>query len=114
MNASRGRVASFLLLLALPGAALAAAVPRAIDPANYDTTCAPCRDFYQYANGGWLARTELPPAYPRYGSAGEQTDRNQEVVHQLLQAAVRDLRAKPGGSSGGIGLFYGTSLDSER
>jgi hypothetical protein len=24
----------------------------AIDPSRFDTTCAPCTDFYRYANGG--------------------------------------------------------------
>jgi putative endopeptidase len=114
MKASCLRLLSCLSVLALAGQTHAAPVPRAIDPAHFDTTCAPCRDFYQYANGGWLDHTELPPAYPRYGSAGEQTDRNQEVVRDLLEAAVRDLREKPGSSSARIGLFYGTCMDSER
>src|SRR5438093_1322478 len=45
---------------------------RGLDPANLDTSCAPCQDFYRYANGGWLARTALPPEYPSYGSFTER------------------------------------------
>src|SRR5579871_1032924 len=29
--------------------------------ANMDTSMKPGDDFYQYTNGGWLARTEIPP-----------------------------------------------------
>ena len=40
------------------GAPAAAGAPL-LDASTRDTTCAPCRDFYQHANGGWLRRTEV-------------------------------------------------------
>ena len=33
-----------------------------LDRANLDTTCAPCFDFFTFANGGWLKRTPIPAA----------------------------------------------------
>ena len=45
-------------------AAFAQTAPRGFDPANMcTTTCKACDDFYQYANGGWIAKTEIPPAF---------------------------------------------------
>jgi putative endopeptidase len=100
-------------LVALPALSVAAPAQRPIDRANMDTTCAPCRDFDQYANGAWIARTTLPASYSTYGSFTELSDRNQDVVHQLLEDAVRSLTAKPtGGSLQKLGLFYGSCMDS--
>src|SRR3989442_15029357 len=48
-----------------------------LDPANLDTTCAPCQDFNRYANGGWLARTQLDAQHASYGSLTQLSGRNQ-------------------------------------
>ena len=32
------------------------------DVNNMDTKASACTDFYQYANGGWIAKNEIPPA----------------------------------------------------
>jgi putative endopeptidase len=97
------------------GAVLAAGAPaqhHGLTLADMDTTVAPCQDFFQYANGGWVARTKMPPAYSRYGGFSELQDRNLENVHKLLEDAVRQVKAKPGGNVGLLATYYGTCMDS--
>ena len=38
------------------------------DTANMDTSVKPSDDFFMYANGGWIKRTQIPPEYSRWGS----------------------------------------------
>ena len=105
--------ASWLILhtSALQAAGAGGAV-RAIDPANMDTTCSPCRDFFQFANGGWVKRTEIPAAFSTWGSFAELAERNRERVHGLLEAARADRAAKPGSDAARLGTFYGTCMDA--
>ncbi len=54
---------------------------RGFNLANLDTTCKPCQDFYQYANGGWLAKNPVPPAFSSWGTTSPLRDKNVEVLH---------------------------------
>ena len=107
-------VAAVLLALALFPFPATAADFGALSLADMDTTVAPCRDFYHYANGGWLARTTMPAAYSRYGGFEELADRNLEKVHRLLEDAVRQATGSTRGEVGLLATFYASGMDSGR
>ena len=72
-----------------------------LDTAGFDRSVKPGDQFYEYANGGWIARTEIPADRGSYGSSAilvEQTDRQ---IADLIQH-----------SSGMIGDYYASYMDS--
>ncbi|HEX8557004.1 MAG TPA: M13 family metallopeptidase [Pyrinomonadaceae bacterium] len=87
---------------------------RGIDPANIDQTCEPCKDFYQYANGGWLARNEIPAAFSVWGSASGVREKNLAVMKQVLEEAAADKAARPGSNTRKIGDLYASCMDEAR
>ena len=74
-------------------ASLAAQRNTALNRANLDTTCAPCTDFYQFANGSWLKTHTIPPDKTSLGSFGMLGDKNQEVVQHIVDRR-RQARAR--------------------
>src|SRR5947199_9469150 len=85
-----------------------------LDPANLDTTCAPCQDFYRFANGGWLARTALPPEYPSYGSFTELVERNNQTLRGIVDRLAAAAPATPKTTDQKLGAFYASCMDSAR
>ncbi|HJR16963.1 MAG TPA: M13 family metallopeptidase [Gemmatimonadales bacterium] len=83
-----------------------------IDPANIDSTCHPCRDFFQYANGGWLRRSEIPGDLPRWGSFNELQEQNFAALKDVLTEAAREARTTRDANARKLGTFYGTCMDS--
>jgi putative endopeptidase len=103
-------------------AAVAAVLPltaraqnHALDRANLDTACAACKDFYQFANGGWLKKATIPAAYSSFGSFRELADRNEAQLHKILDADAAKANATkdtPADASWKVGAFYGSCLDT--
>jgi putative endopeptidase len=85
-----------------------------IDPANLDTTCAACTDFYQYAVGGWTKSHPIPAAFPRWGSFDELAEHNRLVLREVLEEAVCDTATTKSASTRKVGIFYATCVDSAR
>ena len=83
-----------------------------LDPANLDTTCAPCKDFFRFANGGWLQRSEIPGDLPRWGSFNELQEQNYAALQQVLTEAARSAPTAQDPSTRKLGTFYGTCMDS--
>ena len=78
-------VALLLAALLFPGR-LRAQARAVVERAHFDTTCAPCADFYQWVNGGWVARTTLDPSTPWAGVGRELTRRTfGSDMHDLNQ-----------------------------
>ncbi|MDB4905282.1 MAG: peptidase [Gemmatimonadetes bacterium] len=109
------RLSAAVLVAAASIAAAQAPVHKALDPANLDTTCAACGNFYNYANGGWAKRAQIPASYPMYGGFLELNDNNEAQLRTILEAAAADVKrgaAKPGSSRYRVGAFYASCMDT--
>src|SRR5438093_10505907 len=125
MSASRSavRLASLALLVlaATRGAAQTPTLPpatslvplRVVDPAWIDTTTSACVDFFQYANGAWLAHDTIPAAYASSGVGRDMADRNELVVRSVLDDAVARRSSLPAARTlRQLGTFHATCRDS--
>ncbi len=77
-----------------------------------DTSADPCQDFYQYACGGWIEKTELPADQPRWTrSFSVIRESNREFINEVLKEAA----AKPGNDPDRkkLGDFYGSCMDEK-
>src|SRR5690348_11353202 len=86
-----------------------------IDRANMDTTCSACSDFFEFANGGWIRTAKIPPNKTSLGSFGVLSDKNEAVVHAILDddaAAVHSASVRPGTNQWKVGTFYESCMDS--
>ncbi len=97
-------------LVATPLSAQGQAKP--IDPANLDTTCAPCQNFFQYANGGWLKRSSIPADQPRWGSFNELQEQNYAALQGVLTDAAKNASSTKDPNLRKLGVFYSTCMDS--
>lgn len=79
--------------------------------ADMDTTVSPRQDFYEYADGGWIASHPIPPDRSSYGSFNELQDHNYEILRNILQEAAAS-NAKEGSIQQKVGDFYASGMDS--
>ena len=96
----------FALLLSLVTTALAQ-----FDPSRMDPSVNACDNFYQYVNGNWLKKTEIPAAFPSWGTWDILITRNREVSRDILDAASKDNGAAKGSSTQLIGDYYASCMD---
>ncbi len=68
-----------------------------IDVKSIAINVRPCQDFYNYANGHWLASNPIPPDRTSWGAGSELYEKNLAVLHQIVDEAARDTAASKGG-----------------
>src|SRR4030095_13339523 len=111
---SRQVLVAALVLLALSLAIVFAQNGHGYDRASLDPTTNACTDFFQYANGGWLAANPIPAAYPSWGVANVLNEKNREVLHQILESAAKNTKAPKGSSEQKVGDYYATCMDEAK
>ena len=62
---------------------------RASSSSSLDKTADPCNDFSQFTCGGWLASHPPPADQPRYGRFESLQERNNAILHDILEEAAK-------------------------
>ena len=108
-------VITLVVVASLGFAAFAQTAPRGFNPANMcSTSCKACDDFYQYANGGWIAKTEIPPAFSSWSISSPMRENNIATLHQILEDAAKNTAAPNGSNEQKIGSFYASCMDEAK
>lgn len=84
---------------------------KTLDVAGMDTSAQACTDFYQYADGKWLASNPIPSDRPRWGTFDELRQRNQNDLREILERLAADKSAAAGSEERKLGDFYGACMD---
>ncbi len=95
---------SVLGVVAALAAGAASAPPYRVDVAGMDRSVAPGNNFYEFANGGWMKSTEIPPDRSAYGSF---TIIDEEVNRRLRELLEGGEPAK----ASMAGRFYAGYMD---
>jgi putative endopeptidase len=95
------------LLWAQGAASGPAASLSGLDLSALNRSVQPCDDFYQFACGTWAANNPIPSDRSRWGSFDELSERNNDVLHQILDRAAtgKDADTKK------IGDYYASCMD---
>ena len=90
--------------------AVAAEPVHGVDPALMDPAVAPGDDFYRYANGRWLAATEIPADQSNWGAGPMLVERTSGRIRDLIQDAAK-APAPAGSDARLVGDFYRAYMD---
>src|SRR3984893_79417 len=78
--------------------------------ANMDPSVKPGEDFYEYANGAWIKRTEIPPDRGRVGAFNSLDDLSSNRTAGLIDEAAKS-NAPAGTSAAKIAALYNSYMD---
>ena len=83
-----------------------------IEMENISTAFGPGKDFYEYVNEGWLAKTKIPEDQSNYGSFTALDDATKEAIKSLIEKSAADLGTAKGPAKQ-VGSFYRSFSDVE-
>jgi putative endopeptidase len=84
------------------------------DATAIDRATHPGDDFFRYANGAWVDRTEIPADKPAWSLRLQMTDRTEQRLHDLMETAAAQVADEPSTLEGKVGAFYRSFMDSAR
>lgn len=86
---------------------------QSIDLKALDTTIQPADDFFLFANGAWIANTEIPASESRWGSFNELEQANNKKLITLLKEAAANPGAL-GSQNQLLGAYFMSYTDMAR
>src|SRR5881227_1664344 len=85
-----------------------------LDPKNVDPSVKPGDDFFSYANGAWIKRTEIPPEYSRWGAFNELIERNNDSLHTIAEKTSQtSVDPKLAPETQKVGDYYASGMDEK-
>ena len=79
---------------------------KAFEVGRMDKSVSPCTDFFQYANGTWLDKTEIPGDQSSWGSFNILAENNRDILKEIVDEAVAKTDAEKGSDTQLIGDYY--------
>src|SRR6266446_7731961 len=76
------------------------------DLAGMDAATKPGDDFFRYANGTWLDKTQIPSDKPAYSMRIIMTDFTEQRVREMLETGGAKLPENPSTLEEKAGAFY--------
>jgi putative endopeptidase len=83
------------------------------DSAGADFSIKPGDNFFRYANGTWIDKTQIPPDKPAYSLRLAMTDLTEQRLHDILEAAAGNAD-QPSTLEAKAGAFYHAFMDEAR
>ena len=88
--------------------------PFGFDLTAVDRTTKAGDDFFQFANGNYLKRIQIPADRPVASRRYEMTDRTDQQLKSLLENAASGVGEQPVDLKGKVGAFYASFMDSAK
>jgi predicted metalloendopeptidase len=85
-----------------------------IDSSGFDTAVRPQDDFFDHANGKWVADTPLPTDRARWGTFDMLRENARADVHALVEEVGAAENVAPGSAAQKIRDFYNSYMDEAR
>ncbi|MEO8742249.1 MAG: M13 family metallopeptidase N-terminal domain-containing protein, partial [Lysobacteraceae bacterium] len=84
------------------------------DLANMDKSIKPGDDFFRYANGAWIDKTEIPADKSAVSLRLAMSDMTEQRLHGMMEDAAAHATHEPTTLDGKVGAFYKSFMDTAR
>jgi len=78
-----------------------------------DNTVDPAKNFFLYANGNWIKKNPVPPAYSKWSNFHILQENNLQTIRTILMNAADNKKIIPGSIEQKVGDFYASGMDEK-